>query len=99
MRAYRLREIFYTSTFFGEVGPENYDFIGDHARFDDEMQRLKMILGVAENPDPLQENVSSIRLDGYKQFKQSILGDPTTLGKLKQLLADDLDFYEKHAGR
>jgi len=94
-----LKRNFYSTIFFGDVGPEEYDFIGDYDRFDEEMQRLKIFLDQAGQLDPKKENITSIRANGYADFKDRNLNDPVTLGKLKDLLADDLDFYEKFAGK
>jgi len=94
-----IKRKFYSSLFFGDIGPEQYDFIGDYSRFDDEMRRLKNLLGIAGSLDPKKENITSIRANGYAEFKDRNLNDPAILGRLKELLADDLDFYEKYAGK
>ncbi|MEJ2177596.1 MAG: sulfotransferase family 2 domain-containing protein [Gammaproteobacteria bacterium] len=94
-----LKRYFYCETFFGDFGPERYDFIGDYSNFSDEMARLKNFLGVSKSYPLPQENVTSGKADGYKQFKEGVLDDPVTMTRLKELLADDLDFYQKHAGK
>jgi hypothetical protein len=93
-----LKRTFYSTLFFGDVGPDKYDFIGDYSRFDVEMQRLKNMLGVAESIDPQKENISSVRANGYTEFRDQILSDPHQMRELKELLAEDLDFYERYAG-
>lgn len=90
---------YYSFTFFGDFGPEMYDFIGNYSRLDDEIERLKTLLGVDSNIGLLDENITSKKADGYMEFKESVLNDPATMGRLKEILADDIAFYERHAGK
>lgn len=94
-----LKRNFYCETFFGDFGPERYGFIGDYSSFSDEMERLKKFLGVSKPYLLPQENVTSEKADGYKRFKEDVLNSTATMTGLKDLLANDLDFYEKYAGK
>lgn len=94
-----LNKNYYGVTFLGDIGPERYDFIGDYARFDDEVKRLKALLDVDSDISPPKENITSNKDDGYRRFKEGVLNDAATMGRLKELLSDDIAFYEKYAGR
>lgn len=94
-----LKRRFYSFTYFGDVEPEIFDFIGDYARLPEELKRLSEFMSVDVEFDLPRVNVTSDKANGYRKFTDAVLNDPATIEGLRDLLADDIAFYEKYAGR
>lgn len=81
----------FTAVFFRGVDLGELDFIGFHDRAAADMERLSALAGVRlalpmtnPNPDP-----------GYRQMVETLRADGARLGRMRDLLADDIAFYEK----
>jgi hypothetical protein len=81
----------FSEVFFRGVDLGELDFIGFHDRAGADMERLSALAGVRlvlpvtnPNPDP-----------GYRQMVEALHADTARLGRLRDLLADDIAFYEK----
>lgn len=82
----------YTYTYFGGFDMSRFDFIGDYQFYSNELLRLGDLLGV--NFEPSVRLNATQTLPGYQPrtnlVNRSILED---------LLAEDIRFYEKYAGK
>lgn len=96
LRFARLPEISrcYAGCFFRDVDMHRFDFIGDYARLDAETARLEALLGRAGTRDARNAN----RFPGYAELKAELLEDAALTAQLRAILADDIRFYETHAG-
>lgn len=86
---------FYTGLWFADVRMKDFTFIGDFARHESEMDRLERVLGrsgprVAKNANPHA---------GYAEQRTRLIEDSRLMAKARELMADDIRFYERHAGR
>ncbi|MFO1418696.1 MAG: hypothetical protein U1E83_08495 [Methylotetracoccus sp.] len=84
----------YTRCFFRDVDMSTFDFIGDYARLDAETLRLETILGRRGTRAERNSN----QFPGYDEQRAELLGDAVLTAKLRAILADDIRFYETHAG-
>ena len=82
----------YSRTYFGGFDMSQFDFIGDYKDYSMELLRLGGILGVDFNPK-LRLNVTSEIQNDNSHLS---IGD---LGELFKILAEDIAFYERHAGK
>jgi len=83
-----------SGVYFGGVDMGRFIFIGRHERLDSDCQRLARLLGKPNvkmphtnpNPDP-----------SYSAERERIMADARLLERLRDLLADDIRFYERYA--
>jgi len=82
---------FYSGVFFGGVDMASFDLIGFHDRADEDFARLQRSVGSrAAVP---KEN--SNRHPAYEIERASILADARLMARLRDILHEDLDFYER----
>lgn len=82
----------YSRTYFGGFDMSRFDFIGDYQDYSNELQRLGSLLGVSFDPD--------LRLNVTPEVQENDLHlTISDLHKLLDILADDINFYERHAGK
>jgi hypothetical protein len=81
---------FYTSTFFSGVDMNQFDLVGFHDRLAEDFAKLRKLLNIKF--DIGVENINTS--DDYKSLRQEILSNSALLGRLRDLLRDDLVFYE-----
>ena len=86
---------YYTGWYFREVDMCRFDFIGDHARYEDELTRLETLLGRTGQRIRKNEN----RHSEYAELRASALAPGPLRTELDTLLASDIRFYEMYAGR
>lgn len=82
----------YSQTYFGGFDMTRFNFIGDFRVYPQELQRLGDRLGV-EFDLTLRLNVTSEIQDNNPQ------APPPDTGVLSDILAEDIRFYERHAGK
>ncbi|VBB09062.1 sulfotransferase [Lucifera butyrica] len=85
----------YTELFFRDVDMAVFDFIGGYSALGQELLRLGKILQVNVALPEVNTNPS----ESYNIKVQEIRENKTLLSKLQKLLAEDIRFYEKYAGR
>lgn len=82
----------YSKMYFGGFDMSRFEFIGDYRDYPRELQRLGGLLGV-EFDLSLRLNVTQdIRGDGPKST-------PLDTSGLSEILAEDIKFYERYAGK
>jgi hypothetical protein len=86
---------FYRDFFFRDVDMDRFVFVGDYARLDREMDRLERILGLRGERTTFNVNTSRPYLDA----KQEALAPGKIRDELEIILAPEIAFYERHAGR
>lgn len=87
---------FYTQTFFRDVDMGQFQVIGRFDKCTQNWGEFLGSLGLKANARFRHLNPTS-RLDElYETRRQEILQDAATLGRLRELLAQDISFYERH---
>ncbi len=86
---------YYRHHFFRDVDLETFDFVGDYARYDEELTRLETLLGVRGTRT--RDNVN--RSPTYAEERARALEPGPTRDAMRDALADETAFYLKHAGR
>ena len=81
---------FYTSTYFAGTDMRQFDFIGFHETLASDYKRLQKLLNLK---DELGVENSSPSSD-YEAQRSVITTDAALMGRLRDLLRDDLKFYE-----
>jgi hypothetical protein len=82
----------YSKQYFGGFDMNRFNFIGDYSVRQNEIKRLSALLGVSI-PQDIRLNVT----DELNVAPDRI--DESTFGKLSDILADDIEFYNKFVGR
>jgi hypothetical protein len=82
---------FYRNYFFRDVNLAEFDFVGDTARFDEELERLERWLGVRGTHAEINRN----RDADYAELQARL----EVREELAAILADEIAFYEEHVGR
>ena len=82
-----------TGVYFHRVDMGCFDVIGDASNLDGYLSRVSALIGV-ELPPPPKANVTPPSDD-----RRATSEDPRTLARLRDLLSDDLRFYERHCSR
>jgi hypothetical protein len=82
----------YSKTYFGGFDMNRFDFVGDYRDYPRELHRLGVLLGVQFDL-ALRLNVTPVIPDADPQ---AVL--PST-SVLSDILAEDIRFYEQHAGK
>jgi len=82
----------YSKTYFGEFDMDCFDFIGDYRDYTHELQRLGSLLEV-EFDLGVRLNITQEIADDDPRFNQS------DIAALSNILADDISFYERYAGK
>ena len=78
-------------TYFGNVDLTTFDFVGTTENYAADIQKLGCVLGV-----PLTETTMNVTAHpDYPGGSQKILSDTTLVAKLRQILAEDIHFYEQ----
>lgn len=85
----------YTQTYFGDFDMSRFDFIGDYARYDDELFRLGGSIGIELDP-AVRLNVTQSYIDEKQSELWKCDGDGQ---RLEEILKEDIAFYERFAGR
>jgi hypothetical protein len=85
----------YSLAFFRETDMSSFDFIGDFARFEREVDRLERLLGRRGDRNRQNKNEDP----AYADRKAETLAPGPMRDRLTNALADDVRFYEAWAGR
>jgi hypothetical protein len=86
-----LRRLF-CETYFGGFDMARFDVIGRHETRADALARISTLIG-GRIDESVQENVTPPDPE-----RQALESDPALRHQLEDILADDLKFYERHAG-
>lgn len=84
---------FYTRVFFRDVDMSGFDIIGDYSLLPEFEQSVAECLG---RPLAL-ESVNVNLTPEYEALTAELSQDEATLARLRELLADDIRFYERHS--
>jgi hypothetical protein len=89
----------YSRFYFGDFYMSHFDFIGDYAKYDEELVRLGKCLGVQFDLTvrlniTLEYSKVPSNLDNEREIDTKAIYD-----NLAEILKDDIDFYEQHKGR
>lgn len=85
----------YTGVFFKDVDLARFDFVGACENLDADMAALGRLLGQTFEVE--RHNVT--KTEGYEAQRRALLDDPAAMARLKDLLADDIRFYEAALAR
>ena len=82
----------YSRTYFGGFDMTRFNFIGDYRDYPKELRRLGLLLGVEFDPE-LYINVTPGATNDDPRKNES------DIAALSEILAGDIKFYERYAGR
>ncbi|PTQ09124.1 hypothetical protein CLG96_14810 [Sphingomonas oleivorans] len=82
----------YSQTYFGGFDMGRFDLIGRHEERDYAFNRLSRLIGV-DLDISIRENVTT-----PDEARQALLEDGFLIQELRNILADDIQFYEKFTG-
>ena len=85
---------FYREHYFRNSAIDGFDFIGDMARYDTEIARLEVLTGLKGSLPVENRNT----FEKYDEKVEAIFADAALMASLKDVLASDIRFYERHAG-
>lgn len=86
----------YSQTYFGGWDMRRLNFVGAHENRTDDLRRLSNMIGVTID---LSLHLNTTEPAGDNLEKQAILSDQPLLRRLRDLLTEDIDFYEGSLGR
>jgi hypothetical protein len=86
---------FYTQHFFRDVDMAFFDFVGFSETSDDDVRKLNRLIGIQFDVGRINTNT----YEGYDAVRSKIAEDSATLNLLRDLLADDIRFYESVRNR
>lgn len=83
----------YTSTYFGGWDMGRLDFIGRYETREEDLARLETVLGI-----PLDStlHVNATEPERINPEREALMADSGLMGRLTDLLAQDISFYEKY---
>ncbi|MEJ0049173.1 MAG: sulfotransferase family 2 domain-containing protein [Rhodospirillales bacterium] len=82
---------FYTASIFAGVDMKQFDLIGFHDRLSEDFVKLQQLMGTSTAMDV--ENAGTA--GHYHARRHATFADAALMGRLRDLLRDDLAFYEK----
>lgn len=82
----------YSDTYFGGWDTDRFDFVGRHETRGEDLQKLAKILDICIDTSL---HLNATEPLGIDLEREAILSDQTLMGRLTDLLADDICFYEK----
>jgi hypothetical protein len=86
----RLRYLL-SRTYFGNVDLKTFDFVGTTENYPADIQKLAHVLGL-----PLTESTVNVTAHpDYPGGSQKILSDAPLVAQLREILAEDIQFYEQ----
>lgn len=85
---------FYRDFYFRNAAIADFDFVGDIARYDSEIARLERLTNLTGTL-PVQ-NCNTF--EKYAEKVDQIFSDAPLMAKLRDVLASEIDFYQRHAG-
>jgi len=77
----------YSKSYFAGFDMERFDFIGDYAHYKPEVERLSALLGI------------SLRQDIFKNKTPQKERERVDQTELKEILKQDIEFYQKYKGQ
>ena len=87
----------YTNIFFRDTDMGQFDFIGNYENLKSDWVGSLKWLGV-KSPGSFELHNSTRDLNPhYQEKRQEILEDPRQMAKLRDIFAEDIKFYERHA--
>lgn len=91
---------FYSQHLFGGLDMPRFDFIGDYAHMDDELDRLGSMLGLEFDNGVRKHATAELNNcpDAYRIRKGELL-ERVNQEPFTSILSKDIDFYNKHKGR
>jgi len=87
-----LRYLF-SKTYFGGFDMERFDFVGCHERREESYAQLSVLLGVQLDSSLCFNPTDSVV---KSQERLQLENDSLSVGKLKDILSEDIGFYEKY---
>lgn len=89
----------YTRTYFFDFDMKYFDFIGDYAKYDEELVRLGKCLGVTFDLN-VRVNITKEYFESPPSIKnEREVNAITEYDTLAFILKDDIDFYERFKGK
>ena len=85
---------FYTRQYFRDTDMRTFDFIGETRRVHQDWSGTMRAIGV-EAPRVEVNRIDALD-PGYEQRKGELLADAKRMARLRDLFADDIDFFERH---
>jgi hypothetical protein len=82
-----------TGVYFRDVDMSRFDMIGDYVNADRYLQQVANLIGIELGPLP------RVNVTESSNERRAALEDGRMLSKLRDLLSDDLKFYERHCRR
>jgi hypothetical protein len=89
----------YTRTYFGNYNMKQFDFIGDYTNYDEELLRLGNLLGLKFDLT-VHLNVTSEYIapsSGVEKERSRVI--EIEFASLKEVLKEDIEFYEEYKGK
>lgn len=83
----------FSRTYFGDFDMARFALIGCYEERETAMNRLGQLIGVPIDM-ALRKNVT-----GHDPDRDEVLGNPKLLARLRDILIDDMRFYDRFAGR
>jgi hypothetical protein len=88
---------FYTQTFFRDVDMGQFDVVGRFDKYVKDWSALLRDIGLGAVARVRHLNATAGLDELYAARRHEILTDETVMARLRDLLADDIKFYERHA--
>jgi hypothetical protein len=88
---------FYTRTFFRDVDMGQFNVIGCFERCVQNWGEFLKSLGLKANARVRHLNATAELDEQYEEHRRAILEDADLVARLRELLARDIEFYERHA--
>ena len=87
---------FYSQIFFPEGEIRRFDFVGDFGQFQSEAQRLGKSLGLNFADVPVENSNPDPK---YAEYRGAFLCDSNAMAAARNLMRNELAFYEANVGR
>jgi len=83
----------YSRTYFGGFDMARMDFVGCHENRERDLARLGALLG---KPFDNALHLNATEPEGDDEERRSLLADSRMMAKLADIVAEDVDFFERH---
>ena len=89
---------FYTRTFFRDVDMSQFDLVGCFEKCAQDWGVFLRGMGLEPNARMRHLNATADLDESYDTRRQEIFQDTVVMARLRELMAEDIEFYERHAG-